>query len=264
MPPIKKHKERPWPLLLAVFLIAPFFISSQSAASDGVTGRGEDIIAAGDFSRPVVYGPKLWSNLYFPRIKRHTRYTVVRDKDNGYLRARANASASALYRPIDFDLAAYPILSWRWKIEGVLDKGDARTKAGDDYAARIYVTFAFEPKSAGYLEAVRFQLGKRLFGREPPGSAINYIWANKLKKGNSVPNPYTNHGMMIAVESGEALAGTWVQEERNVFEDYIKTFGRKPPRITGIAIMTDSDNTGTKATGYYADIVFRKKPSPKQ
>jgi len=260
---IKKNSTRLCLLLATLILSAPFFITCKTEASERASDKGEKIIV-GDFSRPAIYGTKLWSSLFFPRIKRHTRYTVVTGPEGGYLSARANGSASALYRPLDIDLAAYPILSWRWKIDGIIEKGDARTKAGDDYAARIYVTFAFEPARAGYLDAARFQLGKKLFGHITPGSAINYIWANKLKKGASLPNPYTDHDIMIAVESGRELAGKWNKEERNVYDDYIKAFGHKPPRITGIAIMTDSDNTGAKATGYYAEILFMKKPSQKK
>jgi hypothetical protein len=29
--------------------------------------------------------------------------------------------------------------------------------------------------------------------------------------------------------------------------------------ITGVAIMTDSDNTGESATAWYGDIIFRKE-----
>jgi len=49
-----------------------------------------------------------------------------------------------------------------------------------------------------------------------------------------------------------------VNEERNVFEDYKKAFGEEPPMISGVAIMTDTDNTGEKTTAYYGDIIFKK------
>jgi hypothetical protein len=49
-----------------------------------------------------------------------------------------------------------------------------------------------------------------------------------------------------------------VSEERNVYEDYKKAFGEEPSMISGVAIMTDTDNTGESATAYYGDIVFKK------
>jgi len=56
----------------------------------------------------------------------------------------------------------------------------------------------------------------------------------------------------------EARLNQWGNEERNVYEDYKKAFGEEPPMISGIAIMTDTDNTGESATAYYGDIVFKK------
>jgi hypothetical protein len=76
-----------------------------------------------------------------------------------------------------------------------------------------------------------------------------------------IPNPYTNRVIMIVVESGETKLNQWVSEERNIFEDYKKAFGQEPPMISGIAIMTDTDNTGESATAYYGDILFRKNKS---
>ena len=59
---------------------------------------------------------------------------------------------------------------------------------------------------------------------------------------------------MIVLQSGNAMAGQWIGEKRNLVEDYRMAFGQKPPRIMGIAIMTDTDNTGESTTAYYGDI----------
>ena len=65
---------------------------------------------------------------------------------------------------------------------------------------------------------------------------------------------------MIVVESGPAKLNTWITEERNVYEDYKRAFGEEPPMISGVAIMTDTDNTGESAEAYYGDILFKKRP----
>jgi hypothetical protein len=64
--------------------------------------------------------------------------------------------------------------------------------------------------------------------------------------------------MMFVVESGPSKLNQWVSEERNILEDYKKAFGQEPPMISGIAIMTDADNTGESAIAYYGDIVLKK------
>lgn len=43
-----------------------------------------------------------------------------------------------------------------------------------------------------------------------------------------------------------------------VYEDYKMAFGEEPLMISGVAIMTDTDNTKEQATAYYGDILFKK------
>ena len=100
-----------------------------------------------------------------------------------------------------------------------------------------------------------------LYGQYPPIGAINYIWESKSPIGTIIPNPYTDRVMMFVVESGESKLNQWVNEERNIFEDYKKVFGQEPPMISGIAIMTDTDNTGESAIAYYGDILFKRTKS---
>ncbi|RPJ08088.1 MAG: DUF3047 domain-containing protein, partial [Deltaproteobacteria bacterium] len=130
----------------------------------------------------------------------------------------------------------------------------------DDYSARIYITFEYDPSKLGFFEKVKYETVRLLYGQYPPLAAINYIWDSRTPIGTVVPNPYTSRAMMIVVESGEAKVNQWVCEERNVFDDYKKAFGEDPPKISGVAIMTDTDNTGESATAYYGDILFKKEP----
>jgi hypothetical protein len=44
-----------------------------------------------------------------------------------------------------------------------------------------------------------------------------------------------------------------------VYDDYRRSFGKEPPRVSGVAIMTDTDNTLERATAYYGDLVFAKE-----
>jgi len=71
----------------------------------------------------------------------HTGYLVVPEGAGHVLRAESHGAASGLILEKEIDLKEFPILSWRWKVENILAKGDARRKEGDDYAARVYVIF---------------------------------------------------------------------------------------------------------------------------
>ncbi|UCZ56985.1 DUF3047 domain-containing protein [Desulfurispirillum indicum] len=163
-----------------------------------------------------------------------THYELVEEEGTLVLQANSRNQASGLVHEVDIDLATYPILQWRWKVENIIPDGNALTKAGDDYAARVYVVFPhwFRPNT----------------------KSINYIWANHLPQGQVVPNPFFSNARMVAVQSGNQHAGTWITQCRNVYQDYREIFGSIPPKAGAIALMTDTDNTGSQARAWYADI----------
>ncbi len=202
--------------------------------------------------------PEDWKPLTFKKIEKHTLYTLVSDEGTTVVRAVANASASGLIREIRIDPREYPMVHWRWKVDNLLQKGDVHRKEGDDYPARIYIAFKYDASKLGFFERAKFETAKLFYGKYPPLGAINYIWESKAPKGTIVPNPFTDRVKMIVVESGPDKLAEWVTEERNVHEDYRQAFGEEPPMISGVAIMTDTDNTGESATAYYGDIVFKK------
>lgn len=221
------------------------------------------VIEVGKFSAARA-GDKLpsdWKPLAFKKIEKHTTYTLVKDGDKVVIKAVAKASASGLTREIKINPKEYPIVQWRWKVSNILKKGNVKRKDGDDYPARIYITFKYDPSKLSFAEKAKYETVKALYGQYPPHAAINYIWESKAPKGSVVPNPYTGRVMMIVVESGEAKLNQWANEERNIYEDYKKAFKEEPPVISGVAIMTDTDNTGESASAYYGDIFFKKSGS---
>ncbi len=137
-----------------------------------------------------------------------------------------------------------------------LSKGDARKKSGDDYPARIYVNFQYDPERVGFVARLQYSLAKRKQGEYPLLHTLNYIWANRLERGTFLANAYTERAMMVTVQSGDERAGQPVEERRNVYEDYKEAFGEEPTRVIGVAIMTDADNTGGTAWADYDDIRF--------
>jgi len=223
-------------------------------------GQSPQVIEVGKFSSepPGNLLPADWKPLIFKKIERHTTYTLVKDGDTVIIKAVAEASASGLTREMMIDPKEYPIVQWRWKVNNVLRKGDVHRKEGDDYPARIYTTFQYDPGKLGFFEKAKYEMIRLLYGQYPPLAAVNYIWESNTHKGTMVTNPYTDRVMMIVVESGEMRLKQWVSEERNIYEDYKQAFGQEPPMISGVAIMTDTDNTGESATSYYGDILFKK------
>lgn len=199
-----------------------------------------------------------WEPLEFPNIDRHSRYQLVDDDGEQVVEATTDNGASGLIARVSVEPGDSLTLRWRWKVSNVFEQGDARKKNGDDYPARIYVAFQFEPEEAGFFERAKRKTVEVLFGEELPGNALNYIWANRLPVGEVVANPFTDTTMMVAVNSGADNIGEWVTVERDIVADYKEAFGRIPPKLAGVAIMSDSDNTGESATAWYGDIQLIK------
>ena len=261
MSSVNDKSKRYWPKADTYPFMKSLVLTTFAAALlCGITlAQAQDPIELGNFSSAPAGSdlPPGWEPLTFPKIAQHTTYQLVKDGDTVVIKADSQASASGLTRKMDIDLKKYPILQWRWKVNSVIEKSDVARKEGDDYAARIYITFAYEPDKVSFGKKLKYQAGRALLGQDIPIAAINYIWESKTPKDTIVDNAYTDFVKMIVIESGQENVGQWLQEERNVYEDYKRAFGAEPPMISGVAIMTDTDNTGESATAYYGDIRFK-------
>ncbi|MEO0443760.1 MAG: DUF3047 domain-containing protein, partial [Pseudomonadota bacterium] len=150
------------------------------------------------------------------------------------LLANSQGAASGLFYEKDIDLNQTPWLSWSWKVDTFPSIDDEKTKAGDDFAARVYIVV---------------RDGWTILGTK----AISYVWSQQHKEDTAWPNPFTgNKAMMLSVENSGA--GQWRTEKRNLKEDLKRLFGKDFDKVDAIAIMTDADNSRSKAVSYYSDI----------
>lgn len=239
-----------------VIVIAGSLLTAGALAAVGT-------LSVGTFSRdvPGVAPPAGWKPLTFKDIPRHTTYTLVRDPQQGVvLRADAQQSASGLIRTVDLVASERPLLRWRWKVDNLIAAGDVTRKEGDDYPARIYVSFRYAPERLSALDRVKYTAARVLYGEYPPHAGLNYIWDAKAPVGTVVANPFTDRVRMFVVESGPQHLGQWREYERDIIADYRRAFGEDPPPVAGIAVMTDADNTGEAAVAYYGDITLSPRP----
>ncbi len=189
----------------------------------------------------------MWEALIFPKIENTTDYTI---EDGEFLRIESNKSASGLKMIKNFNVYKYPILSWSWKVEDIIEGGDALKKSGDDYPVRIYVMFKYDPDKAGFGQRIQYNAIKLLYGEYPPLASLNYIWANKMLNTDFIFSPYTKRSAMIPVEEGINKLGSWQTYNVNILEDYRKIYGSDPPTTASLAIMGDSDNTEKKSLAF--------------
>ncbi|WP_320047870.1 DUF3047 domain-containing protein [uncultured Ilyobacter sp.] len=188
-----------------------------------------------------------WEAYEFPKIKEHSLYTIV---EGDILKTESKASASAIIYKGEFDVYQYPLIEWKWKVDNIIKKGDAKSKEGDDYSIRIYIAFKYDPEKAGFGKRIKYNTAKLLYGDYPPDSSLNYIWANKNHEEDIIANAYTDQAQMILLQKGDADVGVWKNEEVDIVKDYRRAFGKEPPSVASIIIMNDTDNTGERAVSY--------------
>lgn len=199
-----------------------------------------------------------WRNQPLPKVERENEFSLVTDEGRRVVRVQSASSASSWTSEIDVDPTLTPMLQWRWKVSRSLPGSDLQIKAGDDYAARLYVFFDLPLDRLSLGDRLKIQAARLLSGAEVPAAALCYVWGHGQPVGTTAWNPYTDRVRMIVVDSGDAQANQWREVSRNVERDWAEAFGGPVPRIKGVAIGADTDNTADTVTAWFDDLHFTR------
>lgn len=173
-----------------------------------------------------------WKN---KRFDGETQYSL--QSPDTMIKAVSRDSASGLFFESEIDLQKTPVINWSWKVEKFPTVVDEKIKAGDDFAARVYIVV---------------QDGWTFLSSR----AISYVWSQQTVVDEAWANPYTGkRAMMISVESSTTTGVVKIQK-RNVREDLKRLFGKDFKKIHAVAIMTDSDSSASSAEAFYSGITF--------
>ena len=176
-------KEKLYILLaLAVFFFTAFLYASKS----------KEVFFMEEFN-----DLENWDAIVNEKIDKPSRYTIVSENEETFLKLESHSSASAINYKGDFNVYEYPYIRWRWKVENIYKKGNAAEKKGDDYAIRIYIVFKFDSGKAGFLKKLKHRAAGLFYDGEIPDSALNYIWANKKHDRKILTNPFRKESQMI-------------------------------------------------------------------
>ena len=167
----------------------------------------------------------------------NTIYSVGSNENGSFYKAIADNAASGLGKEIKINLNKTPFINITWKIEKDLSGIIENSKKGHDYAARVFVV-------------------KKTGSTPLSNRAINYVFSSNNNINESWPSPYTKKSIDYVLSSTKENLNTWVTVKANVKEDFMKLHNLDIKNLTGVAIMTDTDNSKLKAVSYYQNIYF--------
>jgi hypothetical protein len=187
------------------------------------------------------------------------KFSLVEDGGVTVLRVDSHDSTGSVALPLVVDPSVTPHLTWRWKINHVVQTTDTSKKLGDDYAARVYVFFDVPLESLPFGERMKIRMARLIAGNDVPTAALCYVWDNKAPVGTRRWSPYTTRVQVLTLQSGNANANTWIDEKHDVAADFRATFGTAAPRIIGVAVGNDTDQTNESVAAWFGDVSFQAK-----
>ena len=171
------------------------------------------------------------------KVKSKTTYTLGSNDNGNYLKAEAEGKASGLGKELKINLLKTPFINITWKVEKDLPGIIENSKKGHDYAARVFVI-------------------KKTGATALSNRAINYVFSSNNSAGNNWPSPYTKKSIDYVLSTTKEHHDQWITVKANVREHFKKLHDLDVSELTGVAIMTDTDNSKLKAVSYYQNIYF--------
>ncbi len=193
-----------------------------------------------------------WQHRTFPG-KQPTEFQLTRQDGRDVVRAKSEGTMSALRKPLRVEAANLGQLAFSWKVSQFPDEADMGDRALEDSAARLVLVFEGDRNTFSSRDASLSELLHTFTGEPLPYATLMYVWCNLRPVGTVILNPRTERVRKLVVQSGTADANRWLDYQRDIRADYIAAFGKPPGALVGIALMTDSDNTGNSALAWYGE-----------
>ena len=209
-----------------IFTIVVFFVSQVYSLSDNIIAFKFDEKELSSLDKRKPFG-----------VKVETIYTVEKNENGNYLKAIADKGASGIGKKIIINLNKTPFINITWKIEKDIKDREENTKNGHDFAARVFVI-------------------KKTGATALSNRAMSYVYSTNMNVGDNWKSPFTKKSTDLVLSTTKENFNEWISVKSNVKEDFKKFHNLELDEIDGIAIMTDADNSNSKAISYYQNIYF--------
>lgn len=205
------------------------------------------IIVPAGARETLPFGPDLkannWSTILFTPFSR-ARFTPDGATS---LRIEADKAAGLIWKPVGAGLRDAEAASWRWKAEAAAPATDLTRKGGDDRVISVYFLFGADSDVGRSATAVL---------RSDTARALVYVFGGNTARGTVLPSPHMGErGRFIISRTATAGLGQWFSEKADIRKDFQRAFGAAAPLLIGVAISSDSDDTGSLNRAALADFV---------
>lgn len=200
-----------------------------------------------------------WHVVGLPRqTKPFTTFSVIDLEGHRALRVEANSSYGNLVYPLQIAQPAIQ-LSWRWRVEDLIEAENLREKQGDDTAVKVCIFFDLALERIPFMERQLLRVARSQSSEPVPGATICYVWDAHLPIGTAIDSPFTRRLRYKVLQSGPARLHQWTAERRDVAADFTEMFGQESsevPPVIGVAVGADADNTHSHSLAHVADVVI--------
>ena len=145
-------------------------------------------------------------------------------------------------------------IKFSWKLPELIQHADMSLREFDDSPVRMVLAFEGDRTKFSAKNSMLSELAQMLTGEPMPYATLMYVWCNECEPEKIILNPHTDRIRKLPLESGTEKLNRWMNYERNVRADFVKTFGEEPGVLTSISIMTDTDNTKSVARAWYGPV----------
>lgn len=180
--------------------------------------------------------PDNWKTYPFHKRKAKKVYRIEQEGSTKFLRAVDEKDISVtIFHGFKWDVNRYPYLKFRWRAQHLPKVEPNGNYPVNDHACGVYVGF----------------------GRS---SALKYVWSSELRRGSywaKKPGKF----VIVSAEYGPKAVGQWQSVTVDVPTDHQRYLGKPiSKKPSGIAILTDGNNSHQKAACDYGDFRISDKP----
>jgi len=165
---------------------------------------------------------------------KNTDYAFINNDSGPYLHAIAASGNRTIGKQLALSINNYTVLAWRWKIIRFPTGAREDIKNKNDSPAGVYVLF----KDGFFFKSLK------------------YVWSDTLPVGTAITSQYNSSVKIIVLETGAGKTGQWVAERVNFKNDMERYVGKKLSEIKGVGILTDADNTRSRAEACYDSLTL--------